>query len=111
VTRLKDSPPSVKVYFNRAVTAVDPVSGDLVVVQAVLGNDITDFTGRIELWKYESQADAWTQLDETIVPSPTGWWEKTHPAGVVVVPISQYGVILFLSFAGGKSATLVYKHR
>src|SRR5262249_54095457 len=52
ITRLKDSPASIKVYINRSVITVDPVSGDFIFVQAVIGTDINDFTGRTEFWKY-----------------------------------------------------------
>jgi hypothetical protein len=110
ITRLRDSPESIKIYFNRAVAAVDPLTGDLIVLQAVLGPDIVDFTGRIELWKYSVNADTWWKLDESVVPATAGWWAEKYPSSLIATPISKYGVIMFTSFAGAKSSSFLYRH-
>jgi hypothetical protein len=108
--RLKDSPPSIKIYINRALVTVDPVSGDFLFLQAVLGSSIDDFTGRIEFWKYSIDNDVWTQLDESAIPAPAGWWADQHLFGVVAAPISRYGLIMFMSGAGPNSKVYLYKH-
>ncbi|MCX7591117.1 MAG: hypothetical protein N2255_05755, partial [Kiritimatiellae bacterium] len=107
VTQLKDSPASIKVYINRAVIAVDPVTSECLFIQAVLGNDINDFTGKIEFWKYNAGADEWTQLDESVIPQ--GWWQLSYPFAVVATPIPKYGVIMYMSAAGKNSKVYLYK--
>src|SRR5262249_38501065 len=99
ITRLKDSPPSINIYINRAIVTVDPVSGDCLVIQAVHGSDVSEFTGDIEFWKYRIDTDEWTRLDESIIPAPAGWWAEKCPSAVLAVPLSKYGVILFTSAA------------
>ena len=89
---------------------VDPVNGEFILIQAVLGSDINDFTGRIEFWKYRLDTDTWTKLDESVVPALEGWWAKDYPFAVVAVPVPRYGVIMFMSGAGPKSKVYLYKH-
>jgi hypothetical protein len=109
LTRLKDAPESVRIYPNRAVVSVDPVSGNLLVIQAVLGPDLTDFTGLVEFWEYNCSVDAWSKLDASQIPAPAGWWRENHPAGVLAIPVSKHGVLMFLSLAGARSTVFLYK--
>jgi hypothetical protein len=111
ITRMKDSPPSINVYTNRSLVTVDPISGDFLFIQAVLLQDINDFTRDIEFWKYRIDTDTWTRLHESVIPAPEGWWAESYPAAVVAAPIPKYGVILFMSAApGSKSKAYLYKH-
>jgi hypothetical protein len=111
ITRLKDSPDSLCVYINQSLVVVDPVSGDGLFVAAVLGRDLNDYTGEVELWKHDLPTDAWTKLDAGIIPNTADWWtRKGSPFAVVVAPISKYGVVIFMSAAGKKSKVYLYKH-
>jgi hypothetical protein len=110
LTRLKETPPSVKIYTNRSVVTLDPVSGDFLILQAVLGSTIHDFIGRIEFWKYNIERDQWNQLDECIIPSPTEWCMKNHAFTMAATPISRYGATMFIGGVGPRAKIYLYKH-
>jgi len=111
VTRLKDGPASICIYINQSLAAVDPVSGDCIFIAAVLGEDLNDYTGDVELWKHDISTDIWRQLDAKVIPDTAAWWtRKGSPFAVVVTPISKHGVIMFMSAAGKKSSVYLYKH-
>jgi hypothetical protein len=111
IARLKDAPASICIYVNQSLAAVDPVSGDCIFLAAVLGKELNDYTGDVELWKHDISADTWTQLDSKIVPDTAGWWtQKGSPFAVVTTPVGKYGVIMFMSAAGKRSAVYLYKH-
>jgi len=110
VTRLKPSPASLKIHVNCAVVTVDPVSGDFIFIQAVLGTSFNDYTGQIEFWKYQVDTDTWTRMDESIIPAPENWWIDPYPSAVVATSLPKYRAMMFMSGAGSKSKVYVYKH-
>ena len=57
ITRLRDFPSSIWIYPNQAVAVVDPVSGELIVVNAMLKGNVNAYTGAIEMWRYQTGTD------------------------------------------------------
>ena len=130
LTRLSDMPASIWVYINHAVAVVDPVTSDLIVINARLsGNWVNEsgnpnpFTGINEMWKWSPATDTWTALNINILPNPAQWWEPSDtsnnsgswPFGVTTTTIPRYGVSLVASPAilfwpGRQSRVYVYKH-
>src|SRR5262249_22466527 len=98
-------------YINDAVVAADPVSGDIVVINAIMNNG--NYTGQIEFWSYSPGTDTWVQLNSSVVPDTGNWWQmRGDPFSVVATPVSTYGVIMFRTAdaVGGNSKVYLYKH-
>src|SRR5262249_760303 len=115
ITRLRDFPSSIWVYPNQAVAVVDPVSSELIVVNAVLGGTVNAYTGAIEMWRYQMGTHTWIPMNSTPMPPPTNLWLTAgDPFAVVTVPIPKYGVTMFMSAAyesaGTQSRVYLYKH-
>jgi len=115
ITRLQDFPSSIWIYPNQAVAVVDPVSSELIVVNAVLNGNLNAYTGAIEMWRYSVGTDTWTQMNSAAVPATKEWWLGPGvPFAVVAVPIPKYGITMFMSAAyeapGTQSRVYLYKH-
>lgn len=113
ISRMKDFPSSIWMYPNHAIAVVDPVSSDLIIINSVVSGNLNVFTGDLEMWRYALAMDTWMPMDAKVIPEPTEWWQVYgSPFAVVTVPISTYGVTLFMSAAFGnqQSRIYVYKH-
>ncbi len=94
VGQIASSP--IQIGVNRAVAVVDPVSGELLIM------------GRDKFFRAYSPIDnGWYSLNDEDVPI----WSDSHPDEptkfIVAAPISDYGVIMFLSVDHG---VFLYKH-
>lgn len=121
LTRLADIPASVWLYIQLAIAFVDPVTGDLIIINAVMnGTTYTSRAGSFEMWKYSLASNAWSSMDfAAIVPAPSGWFFATDIVDALeVVPLPQYGVTMIIgdggngSIPGGtsQSKAYLYKH-
>jgi hypothetical protein len=101
-TTLKPAP--FNLGIQSSVISVDPVSGKYLILPE-MGAGVTQF------WQYDLSTDTWLQLPNTV---PTALYSGPSPFGVgdglIVAPISTYGVLMYVKYNFGQSAIYLYKH-
>jgi chitodextrinase len=97
VTALKPAPVSLRVVS--AVVNVDPVSGNYVVL-----------AGNRAFYRYDIALDAWTTLPAPPQGVFTTAWSSSSVTSVVGVPVSSYGVMMFISCNLDQCRVHLYKH-
>jgi hypothetical protein len=98
ITKIADAPTNVGIAAS--VLTVDPVSGKYLLIS----NSRT-------FYQYDVLADSWSSLNASAVPVFEPAKETDFNFyGTVAVPISTYGVILFMKYDDGQSKVWLYKH-
>jgi hypothetical protein len=90
VSQIASSPASIGI--NRGLTVPDPSSGTQLL-----------FSNSGSLYEYDSTTNSWSGAGSHPVMSYARDWR-------VAVPISSYGVIMFLTWDFGNSKVLLYRH-
>jgi hypothetical protein len=98
-TRLTDTPFSDGWGIQKYNAALDPVSGNFL------------FEGNGELWELNpTGSGSWTQKTGAAVP-PSGVLNPVGGAnGVISIPISNYGVVMYVSCLVGNCSVFLYKN-
>jgi hypothetical protein len=94
ITSVRSAP--VTLGVSSSVVAADPVSGDLVVLAGS------------NMYQYDVSGDAWSVLP-LAVPAPLRALNGVGD-GLVHVPISEHGVIMYIKYNFGNSKVFLYKH-
>jgi hypothetical protein len=92
VVRIADAP--INVAVASSVTTVDPVSGNLLV-----------FSDSSTAYQYTPTSNSWSRLSMSGA-TPLGG----GVADTVAIPISTYGVIMFVQGGRGSASAWLYKH-
>jgi hypothetical protein len=98
ITKIANAPANVGIAAS--VITVDPVSGKYLLLSSARG-----------FYQYDVLADSWSPLNASTVPVfPPDGQSDFNFYGTVAVPISTYGVILFMKYEDGQSKVYLYKH-
>jgi hypothetical protein len=94
ITSVRSAPVSLGV--THSVVAADPVSGDLLVLSGS------------NMYQYDVAGDAWAALPAA-VPAPLRGMNGVGD-GLLQVPISEHGVVMYIKYNFTNSKVYLYKH-
>lgn len=101
IAPMANAPANFKLCTNSYVAMNDPASSKNIFVIALFSGTTWGppaITG-IEMWSHDVITDTYTQLPTTDFPARSLWWQEDYPFALIVMALSRYGVIQFISGA------------